>query len=202
MFNDYSRIYVQRKDSIKTARLYYSINSGETVIGNIHEVKKPSGNFKDKAMKLVSLFLLNSPRIIVESLVFHVTAGAEKIGYIQKDAGFYKDLNLYSVDGSLIATVKSTFKVSTPSILVVDQVGDELIKATGGYGATDFNVLDCQTGNQISSIQKRSLVYESIKDNLLEHDVYHIDSSKLSSNVIFALLGAVIALELYFHGGR
>ena len=190
--------------SLKKTGLVYSINANGKIIGTLQETKNSSKKTGNQLIKLFSLFFLTVPkRIIIENLELELLdEEGELLGTLKKEIGFHKDLILYSKNREHIATVKSTVKIKSPSITVINANGNELLKAIGSYGATDFSVSDSITSKQVSSISKRSLVYQTIKENLFNNDVYHIEDRDLKEDITFALIAIVVAIDIYFHAGQ
>lgn len=203
LIKGYSRFYLQKVESLNKQGLVYSINSDGKTIGELQESQNSSKKAGNRMIKLASLILLAIPeRIIVESLEIDLLDEEGKIvGSIKKEIGFYKDFILYTKNGEHIATVKSISKAKSPSIKVIDANGDELLTAIGSYDALDFTVRDSSTNELVTSIKKRSLFYETIKENLFNNDVYHIENSKHKDNIIFALIGIVVAIDIHFRTG-
>jgi hypothetical protein len=81
---------------------------------------------------------------------------------------------------------------------VISPNGVELIKANGGCGATNFSVIDAKTNEQFSFIKKRSLVYNSIKENMVYHEGYYIDNSNQDCLPSLALMAMSIMVDMYF----
>ena len=204
MIKGYSKIYLQKVESLNKQGLVYSINTVGKTIGKLQESKKSSKKVDNQILKLASLLLLAIPqRIIVENLEIDILDEEGKIvGYIKKEIGFYKDLILHTKNGEHIATVKSTSKSKSPSIKVIDANGNDLLTAIGSYDALDFTVRDCSTNKMVTSIKKRSLFYETIKENLFNNDVYHITNSDHKEEVIFELIGIVVAIDIHFQMGQ
>ncbi|WP_455717330.1 hypothetical protein [Anaerosporobacter sp.] len=204
MIKGYSKIYLQKVEGLNKQGLAYSINTGGKTIGKLQESKKSSKKAGNQMIKLASLLLLTIPkRMIIENLEIDLLDEEGRIvGYVKKEIGFYKDLTLYTDNGEHIATVKSTSKGKSPSIKVIDAVGNELLTAIGSYDALDFTVRENSTNRLITSIKKRSLSYETIKENLFNHDVYHIENSDHQEDVVFELIGIVVAIDIYFLMGQ
>ena len=203
LIKGYSKFYLQKVESLNKQGLVYSINSDGKTIGELQESQNSSKKAGNRMIKLASLILLAIPdRIIVESLEIDLLDEEGKIvGSIKKEIGFYKDFILYTKNGEHIATVKSISKAKSPSIKVIDANGNELLTAIGSYDALDFTVRDSSTNELVTSIKKRSLFYETIKENLFNNDVYHIENSKHKDNIIFALIGIVVAIDIHFRMG-
>ncbi|WP_148629678.1 hypothetical protein [Bacillus sp. E214] len=204
MIKGYSKIYLQKVEGLNKQGLVYSINTDGKTIGKLQESKKSSKKAGNQMIKLASLLLLAIPqRIIVENLEIDLLDEEGKIvGYIKKEIGFYKDLTLYTKNGEHIATVKSISKGKSPSIKVIDANGNELLTAIGSYDAIDFTVRDSSTNKLVTSIKKRSLFYETIKENLFNNDVYHIGDSDHKEDIVFELIGIVVAIDIHFHMGQ
>lgn len=203
MFNE-SKVYIQKDESIKNLGLVYSINSDGKVIGTLHETNKYSKKVGNRFVKLFSLLFLAMPkRMIIEKVELQLLDEEGKLfGTIEKEIGFNKDLILYSSSGEQMARVKSNVKMKSPSITVTDTKGSELLHVKSSYGATDFLVSESLTRKHVSSINKRSLVYDSIKENFLNNDVYHIDNENLDERIIFSIIAMVVAIDIYFHAGQ
>ena len=197
MFKEYTQIYIQNIQGFKNKGFAYSINTNRKRIGTVQETEESFKNTGNQLIKLATSFM--SARMNAERLHLEVAdEEGTRMGSIRKDFGLEKDLILYDQDGSHLATVISTVKMKAPALTVLDGLGNEYLNAAGMYGATDFTVAD-SNGKLVSSIKKRSLVYETIKDNLLNNDVYHIDNS--NHEVTFELIGIAIAIDLYFQEG-
>ena len=204
MFKEHTKLYIQKNERINKARLNYSIHSNEKVIGILQETEKYSKRVGNRLLKLVSLLFLATPkRMIVEKLELQlVDEDGKLLGTIEKEVGFDKDLILYSKNGNLIATVKSNVKMKSPTITVMDETGNKLLQAKSSYGATDFLISERLTNKHVSTISKRSLVYETIKENLLNNDVYHIENRDLDERITFSLIAMGVAVDIYFHAGQ
>ena len=204
MFKEHTKLYIQKNERINKARLNYSIHSNEKVIGILQETEKYSKRVGNRLLKLLSLLFLATPkRMIIEKLELQlVDEDGKLLGTIEKEVGFDKDLILYSKNGNLIATVKSNVKLKSPTITVMDESGNELLQAKSSYGATDFLVSEISTNKYVSTISKRSLVYETIKENLLNNDVYHIENRDLDERITFSLIAMGVAVDIYFHAGQ
>ena len=201
MFKEHTKIYIQKEESIKKMGLVYSIHSNGKVIGTLQETKKYSKKVGNQFVKLFSLFFLAAPkRMIVEKVELQlVDEEGNVLGTIEKGIGFNNDLILYSSSGEQMAIVKSNVKMKSPSITVTDIKSNELLLAKSSYGATDFLVRESVTSKQVSLINKRSLVYETIKENFFSNDVYHIEISDLEERITFALIAMAVAIDIYFH---
>ena len=197
MFKEYTQFYIQNIQSFKRRGLAYSINSSRGQIGTVQETEESLNNAGNQLVKLATSFI--SSRMTVERLHLEVTdQEGKRVCSIRKELGLDKDLLLFDQDSSHLATVKSTPKVKKPSVQVLDAKGHVYLNAEGTYGATDFTVADSNR-KLVSSIKKRSLVYETIKENLLNNDVYHIDNSH--HEMTFGLIGIAVAIDLYFQEG-
>ena len=163
----------------------------------MQETEESLKNAGNRLVKLATSYI--SLRMTVESLHLEITdEQGRRVGSIRKEFGLEKDLLLFGQDGSHMSTVISMVKIKSPALKVLDGQGNECLNAAGTYGATDFIVSDSR-GKQVSSIKKRSLVYETMKENLLNNDVYHIDNS--NHEMTFGLIGIAVAIDLYFQEG-
>ena len=66
----------------------------------------------------------------------------------------------------------------------------------------DFSIENKQTGKEISTIKKRSLVHSTIRKNLTDNDAFFIDNTQLDSNVFIKLISVVVALDIYYYIGQ
>ncbi|WP_164215538.1 hypothetical protein [Virgibacillus sp. YIM 98842] len=196
MFKEYEKIYLQ-KDA---RRLDYAIYSNEKVVGKVQETNNPSKKIGHGLIVLLSLLVSRYKRHFIESLEFEVLdKNGNRLGIIEKGIGFHKDLILYAETGKHIATIKSSIELNSPTLTAIDPEGNNLIKAKGSFGATDFSVINSGTDKETSTIKKRSLVYKTVKETLFNNDVYHIENSNPKEEVTLALIGMAVALDMYFH---
>ena len=54
----------------------------------------------------------------------------------------------------------------------------------------------------LAGCQTKFLNYETIKENLFNNDVYHITNSDHKEEVIFELIGIVVAIDIHFQMGQ
>ena len=193
MFDNYSAIEIRRETFSTGTGMVYTILSNKRGIGTIEE--KASSN-KDIWNRLLKLLTLKSAVSLNLKLDAEAT-GDEEIE-LRKVRGFYKDIYLHSASKH-IATIKPTVKVNSPVITVEDPDGSIMFKASGQYGATDFSVADGKTNQKVTSIRKRSSVYNSMKENLLNEDRYYVDIRHLSYESILIMIGTIVTLDFYFH---
>ncbi|WP_456276663.1 hypothetical protein [Bacillus sp. AK128] len=191
MFEQHNEIYLKKETLYNSQGKRYSISSNRKVIGTIEETST-SKNIGNYFLKLLTLFSAVSLEL---RLLDHKD---NKLGTITKEKGFNKDFLLYSEKGEHVATIKPSVKIKSPAFTVYDENGNNIIKVIGRYGATDFSVIDCRTEKQISTVKRRSLVYTTIKENLLNDDGYYIDNSAQESLTTFSLLAIGIMSDLYF----
>ena len=196
MFKKYEKIYLQ-KDAW---RLGYAIYSNGKVVGKVQETNNPSKKIGHGLIVLLSLLMSRYKRHFIESLEFEVLdKNGNRLGIIEKGIGFHKDLILYAETGEHLATIKSSIKLNSPTLMAIDPEGNNLIKAKGNYSATDFSVNSSITDKKISTIKKHSLVYKTVKETLFKNDVYHIENNNPKEEVILALIGMAVALDIYLH---
>lgn len=203
MLKEYTEFYVQKVESLKKPGLLYSINSNKKIIATLRQTKNSSNQTRNFLLKVFSLFFLAPNRIIIEEVKLElVDEAGELLGTNKKGLGLHKDFEIYSKNGRHLGTLISKMKASSPSILVVDANGDDLIKGTGRYGATDFSVKSCSSNKQISTIRKHSLLYETIKEYFFNNDVYHVGNKDLDKDVTLSLIAMDVAIDLYYHLGQ
>lgn len=191
MFEQFTSIFLQKKASFKTQKVY-NITSGNNLIGTIEETSESTKNLGNTLLELIGLFNIVS----LDMKVCDVEG--EVFGRIKKAKGFYNDFQLFSADGKHLVTIKSNLKLNSSSMTVIDHQGQEIVKAIGGYGATDFIITDCQNDKEISSLKRRSYIYKSVKENLLNDDGYYIDNNELESTVLLSLLAMGVILDMYY----
>lgn len=190
MFDEYNTIYI--KQDMRLQGRKFSLLSDKKVIGTMEESLESTKDVGNQLLKLITLYHFTS-------LQLHVLDQEENVlGIIKKDKGYYKDFMLYSKEEEYLATIKPIVKVKSPMMTVIDANNEEIIKAIGGFGATDFSVIDCKTENQISTIKRRSLIYETVKDNFLNDDGYYIENVEHNSLITLSLLAMGVILDLYF----
>ncbi|UOR12842.1 hypothetical protein [Halobacillus amylolyticus] len=192
MFEKYNEIYLKKDTYLKSQGRIYSLTSTNKMIGTIEETLESTKNIVNQLLNLITLFSVTSLELNV------MDNKAKVLGTIKKEKGFYKDFLLFSSNGEHMATIKPTIKIKSPLMNVIDVNENNLIKAVGVYGATDFSVIDCRTNKQISTIKRRSLVSTTIKENLLNDDGYYIDNTNQDSLTSFALIAMSLIVDIYF----
>lgn len=191
MFEEYGEIHMKRISSQNHGN-DYSLYSDESMIGTIKEISASS-----RIINRLSHLLL--PLQAVELELQLLDAEAKLLGIIRKERGFHKELFLYSEEEEHIATLKHTGKIKSPKITVMDENGNNLMKADGNYGATDFSVVDSRINRQISYVKKRPFASGTIKERLQNSDVYYnIENNRRECPITFALITICVALDLYF----
>ncbi|UOQ86482.1 hypothetical protein [Gracilibacillus salinarum] len=73
-----------------------------------------------------------------------------------------------------------------------------MLHAIGGYGGTDFNITDCTSNQSVPSIRRRSIVYSSIKETLLNDDAYFLNKTNLDHFDTLTLIAMTIAVEICY----
>lgn len=192
MFKQYDRLFLQKDPSFKNRGKMYNIISNEKVIGKIEEQPDTINHFWNQLLKFTHF----SNTVSLHLNVLDEQATIQ--GIMKKKKGYYNDFHLYSKDGEPLATIKPTIKVKSSTLSVIDMNGKVLIEAVSGYGATDFSVIDCESQKQISSIKRRSLVYETVKDNFLNDDGYYIDHNDLDDLTTLSLMTMGIIIDMYY----
>ncbi|MGG1686000.1 hypothetical protein [Pseudalkalibacillus sp. NRS-1564] len=178
-----------RKETDHTGKgLLYTVLSNKKGIGSIEEI--PSDSPWNWFLKVFTL-----RQAVSRELHLHLPNGPNTS--IDKDRGYYKDIFLYSAS-ELIGTIKSEVKVKSPKMTVVDTRGSTIMQALGKYGATDFSVYGVESVHRVGTIKKRSAVYQSMKDNLLNEDHYFLDVRHLSYEEKVVMIGMTLALDLYY----
>lgn len=190
MFDEHDTIFLQ-KDTHLSMRKIYNIISNQQIIGTVEETKASANHVGNQLLGLVGL-------TSVVSYEFHMLdRGENLLGTLKKKKGFYNDFQLFSNKGKHVATIKSNVKVKNPSLTVVDQDGNSFMKALGGYGATDFTIINSNK-EPISTIKRRSLVYETTRESIVHDDGYYIDITEQDSLVTSSLIAVGLVIDLYF----
>ncbi|MGD6967537.1 hypothetical protein ACQCVP_13990 [Rossellomorea vietnamensis] len=189
---DQNKIYLQKESMLKSQGRKYSLTTNDKVIGRIEETLESRKNLGNQAFKFLGLY--NAAGIDLSI----VDNNENIIGMIKKEKGFYKNFKIFSRDKVFLAEINSLVKIKSPQMTVISRDGEELVRASGGFGATDFSIIDLKTNEAFSSIKRRSLVYSSIKDNLVKHDGFYIDTSNADSFRSLALLAMSIMVDIYF----
>lgn len=193
--------YLQRDEKVKQG-FVYSIKNGDQLIGSIREMTSSREKVSNKLIQFLRIFTPYSANsTVVESLDLKLLDKENnRLGIITKGAGFDKDLYLRTGEGEHIATVKLTTQLKSASISVTDQDGVPLLNTTDSPFSLNFTITDCSTNEHIATIKKRSLIYESIRENFLKNDVYHVSNNSNKSKVTYALIGMALAVDLYMRG--
>jgi hypothetical protein len=194
LFDQHAEIILQRDTQFRDERKkYYLTANTKKVIGTIEETMTTYKNLGNRLLKLFSLYTVASLELKVMDTHENV------LGVIKKEKGSYNDFLLYAKNGDQLATISADVKVKSPSITVKDADGNEVLKVIGENQSTSFQVYDCITDKQISSLKRKSISKRSVKDNLLKDiDVWSIDHSNKEDIVTLSLLAIGIILEIYF----
>ncbi|TXC92888.1 hypothetical protein FS935_01465 [Metabacillus litoralis] len=72
------------------------------------------------------------------------------------------------------------------------------MKANGGYGASDFSVVYSKSNEKISTLKKRSLVNNTLTENLLSQDGYYISNFNQDCLTSLAVITMSIMVDIYF----
>jgi hypothetical protein len=190
MFDQQKEIYLIKETL--SIRKRYSITSDKKVVGTVEETTESAGNLGNQLLKLISLYSAASLELTL------LDEKENKLGVLRKGKGFYKDFLLYSEKDDYVATITAEVKVKAPKLTVYDVNGKKIIEAIGGYGATDFRIMDLTKDRQLSSIKRRSMVYSTVKENLLNDDGYFIDITTKESLLTFFFIVMGIMIDNYF----
>jgi hypothetical protein len=192
MFDQYNEIFLKKDTFFKSQGRMYTLTSNNKIIGTLEETIESTKDMGNQLLKLITLYN-------VAGITLRVLDNKENlIGVIKKEKGFYKEFKLFSKDNKHLATIEPIVKIKSPMMTVVSPNGDELIKAKGGYGSTDFLVIDRKTNKKFSAIKKRSLVYNGIKKSMVNHDGYYIDNTYQDCLPSLALMAMSIMVDMYF----
>lgn len=192
MFHEHKTIFLQKDTHLRMRKIYH-ITSNKHKIGTVEETNESAKNLGNQLLTLLSLYSVVSYEFKA------LDRGENLLGIIKKEKGFYKDFLLFTKEGEHVATVKPTVKVKSPSITVVDQNGNPFLKAQGGYGATDFSITD-KNNESISTLKRRSLVYDTARESIVNDDGYYIDIVEQDNIVTFSLIAIGLVIDLYFFG--
>lgn len=192
MFHTYTSLYLQKSPSLKNRGKTYNLISNKRVIGSIVETDETSNNIWNQ---LLTFTRFSNVRSLHLNVVDHES---NLLGIIKKQKGYYNDFHVYSKEGLLLAIIKPSLKIKSSKMVVNDINGNKLIEAVSGYGATNFSVVDGQSNEQISTIKRRSLVFETVKENFLNDDGYYIENNNLDDLITLSLIAMGIILEVYY----
>lgn len=196
MLSESNNFYIQKSAGFRKHEKIYSIVSDQEEIGNLRKTHESS--IKQRVVSLFSPLLLSGTSVVIKGFVLELLDREDNLlGKIEKRVGLENDLSLYDRNDAHIATVQPTVKVKAPAIHLIDKKGKVLLHAKGRSGAADFTVANGKN-KQVSSIKKRSLIYPTVKENLLHHDVYHIDNSNREDIITFGLIGIATDDDSWF----
>lgn len=190
MFDNAKEIEVRKETHHMGKGLLYTVLADQKGIGSVEETPSTYNSTGNWLLKLLTLRQAASRQL-------HIRVGNGPNLFIDKGPGYYKDIFL-NLESELIGTIKPELKVKSPAMTVVDTKGRTIMKALGRYGATDFSVHGVGSVNRVGTIKKRSAVYQSMKDNLLNEDHYFLDVRHLSCEEKLVMIGMTITLDLYF----
>ncbi|GEL77835.1 hypothetical protein [Tenuibacillus multivorans] len=187
MFN-YGEIFLQRTGGGK-----YSILVNKEVVGCVRKIQ-------DAPLHLQNiLYLLFNYSIGRAMDVELVDEHDQVLGYIRKQSGIRaKDFHLFSENKKYLASIQYSFGVNKTSLKAVRPNGEIVLETTESGTALDFQVMDCEIDRPVASIRKRSLVYKSVKENMLNHDGYYI--TLIDDDVkSFMLIGIGLVMDFYLN---
>ncbi|MGP4070332.1 hypothetical protein [Halobacillus sp. B29] len=196
--------YLQKDESYKSkGSMTYSIVSKEKEIGRVAETDKGSSSLGNNLLKILSSLFLNIKGINLEAFDLSLL---DQDGYliasIRKKAGFFADFNVYTKFGKHLATIQYSTRKNSPTISVIGPDGKDQFLAWIQSNLIDFSIEDKQTGEEFSTIQKRSLVHSTIRENLTSNDAFFVNNNQLNQNVNTKLISIVVALDMYYYMGQ
>ena len=204
MLHQVNQFYIQKNEGSKYTGLHYSIVTNDTIIATIEDQKAHAQKGHNIFLKFFSqVFLAVPKRLIIESVIFEIKQlDGTIVGMIHKAAGMNKPLIVYDNSGHILCTIHSIVKMKAPTIKVQHREGHDLFIATSSYGATNFSIKEQTANTHAASIQKKSLVYETVKEAFFNNDIYTVHNNKadLTTNII--CIAITIAIDLYFHAGE
>ncbi|MER2000760.1 MAG: hypothetical protein ABS882_13385 [Lysinibacillus sp.] len=111
-------------------------------------------------------------------------------------------LIVYDNSRHILCTIHSIVKMKTPTIKVQHGDGQDLFIATSSYGATNFSIKEQTANTHVASIQKKSLVSETVKEAFFNNDVYTLHNQKVNLSTNIICIAITIAIDLYFYAGE
>ncbi|SHH47210.1 hypothetical protein [Virgibacillus chiguensis] len=193
MFSQYSTFFLQKTTLYKLQRKIYTISANNQLIGKIEETPASHKKITNQLVKLFAYQFISFDLQVLDS-------NGHILGWIvKKDKGITTDFHLLSNEGELLATVQPKLKLSTATMTVIDKENKQLIQAKGDFGAIHYTVEACKNNTTIASIQKRSLVYDSIQDSIHQHDGYYLTMEKTDALTKLALLAIGIMIDVYIY---
>ncbi|RFA34235.1 hypothetical protein CAI16_12165 [Virgibacillus dokdonensis] len=192
MFSQYNTFFLQKTTLYKLQRKIYTISANNQIIGKIEETASHK-KITNQLVKLVVYQFISFDLQVLDS-------NGHILGWItKKQKGITTDFHLLSNEGDLLATVQPKLKLSTATMTVIDKENKQLIQAKGDFGAIHYTVEACKNNTTIASIQKRSLIYDSIQDSIHQHDGYYITMEKTDALIKLALLAIGIMIDVYIY---
>ena len=186
------QLIVQPTMTNRTQSKHYSVLEDQTPLYQFEETVESSTHWKNKGIQLLSLYSL-------QSLYLDVINSTGRVeGKAIRERGPGKDFNLYDNNYKLLATVTSTFKVSSQTIEARTPEGSTLFYGVGDNGAEDFTYRD-DYDKELATVKKRSLIPTSVSDALVTSDVYRVILSDPSSTQLLAILCATIMVHVEYH---
>ncbi|RPF53330.1 hypothetical protein [Aquisalibacillus elongatus] len=162
MFSTNSEVFIQPVGINK-----HNILNGKEPIGEIRKRSDAPVHIQNTIYALISL---HTCKAVDVEIVDH-----EKgvVGYIRKSSGLRaKKFHLFKGDQTYVGSVESGLSVK--NIKTLDKNEQPLYKLEVSSSGIDYNILEFESNQGVASIRKRSIVYESIKDNLYNADGYYI----------------------------
>ncbi|TFB22868.1 hypothetical protein E3U55_06415 [Filobacillus milosensis] len=192
MFDSTNEMFLQLNSSFKNPGRKYVILTNREEIGSIQNMKGTSINLGNILLNLIgwhSGISLNYELVNEQN---------ELLGYLRKQMGIRsKDLHLFRADQSWVASVRTHAKLKDPSISVMGANDEELIKCEWRTSGIDYSLTDVKNNQPIGTIRKRSMVYESVKENLMNADGYYIPVLNEAEKTLM-MIGIGISIDLYY----
>ena len=191
MFESYNKIYLQKETNFKRIGRSYSLTHERKLIGTVKETATSAKNIGNVILEVLPINKL-------VSLELQILDSSENIlGTIRKEKGFHNEFQVFSETNQPVATIQPTIKVREPKITVLDENGDKIMEALGGYGGIDFTVTNSKTEEEIGTVNRRSLLYSTVKETLTNDDGYYIEYKDNSIAPTLIAIGIVIDFHMF-----
>lgn len=189
MFNQYGEIFLEPKGISK-----YVILVNKNKIGKIQRRKGGPLHLQNIFYLLFSHY--SGVAIDVELVNDH----DEVQGYIRKESGIRsKDFHLFSPNKDHLGFIQYDWSLKDMTLTAVGPDGKAVLELNGSGSDIDFQVIDCELNNPIASIRKRSLVYETVKENLSSGEGYYI---RMFEDEVKSFMMIALGFAVDFYQGR
>ncbi|KAB8128273.1 hypothetical protein F9U64_16375 [Gracilibacillus oryzae] len=192
MFEQFDQLVLQREPSLKTFKKSYHIMADREIIGKLEEHDNTARDWFNHIILLTSMHHVPSILMELKDAENNVQA------IIKKERGFNQSFQLFLKNGSLVATIEIKDGFHSPKIYIKNGNNNDWLEAAGRNGAIDFSVVTKEDNENVSSISRRSLIYEKVKDNLINDEGYFIDTKTHDPMTAVTLLSLAFIIDFHF----